>query len=173
MSSLWLHWLLLHLRLLLTPGSSFLDWQAPVRENKNTWSCSEGHSVMMALFWHCALLSCLVAILSAGKVLIKVLFLMVCLVQFEQKLHLKLSCLPDMQLDCRPDHMTLVWMDSKSQTDLSLFRLGSCFPTSVSKREVVFSVDFNDCSFGRLVSRIPWYLNCKTLVYCVWWPCFL
>ncbi|XP_037537464.1 zona pellucida sperm-binding protein 3 [Nematolebias whitei] len=78
---------------------------------------------MMALFWHCVLLSCLVGLLSA-----------------------------DMQLDCKPDHMTLVWMDGKSQTDLSLFRLGSCFPTSVSKREVVFSVDFSDCSFGRLVT---------------------
>ncbi|XP_017276311.2 zona pellucida sperm-binding protein 3 [Kryptolebias marmoratus] len=79
----------------------------------------------MALFWHCVLLSCLVvaSLISA-----------------------------DMKLDCRPDYMTLVWTDSKSQTDPSLFRLGSCLPTSFTAREVVFNVEFSDCSFERLVT---------------------
>uniref|UniRef100_A0A669B2N5 Zona pellucida glycoprotein 3f, tandem duplicate 1 n=1 Tax=Oreochromis niloticus TaxID=8128 RepID=A0A669B2N5_ORENI len=33
--------------------------------------------------------------------------------------------------------------------DTSLLRLGSCFPTSLTDREAVFTVDFNDCNFRR------------------------
>ncbi|KAL6104826.1 uncharacterized protein ACO6RY_14469 [Pungitius sinensis] len=58
----------------------------------------------------------------------------------------------DMKLDCRPDAVTVVWTKGKSQADTSLFRLGSCFPTSFSATEAVFRVDFNDCSFRRLVT---------------------
>ncbi|KAM9349981.1 zona pellucida sperm-binding protein 3-like [Symphorus nematophorus] len=58
----------------------------------------------------------------------------------------------DMKLDCRPDYMTLVWTESRSQADTSLFRLGNCFPTSVSAREAVFSVELSDCNFRRLVT---------------------
>ncbi|KAF7222921.1 zona pellucida sperm-binding protein 3 [Nothobranchius furzeri] len=79
----------------------------------------------MALFWSCALLSCLVA---------------VSLVHAEMK------------LDCRTDYMTLVWTDPRSQADFSLFRLGSCFPTSFTAREVAFNVEFDDCSFRKLVT---------------------
>ncbi|XP_008284246.1 zona pellucida sperm-binding protein 3-like [Stegastes partitus] len=60
--------------------------------------------------------------------------------------------LTDMKLDCRPDYMTLVWTESRPQADTSLLRLGSCFPTSVTVREAVFSVDLNDCHFRRLVT---------------------
>ncbi|XP_071347378.1 zona pellucida sperm-binding protein 3-like [Trachinotus anak] len=63
-----------------------------------------------------------------------------------------ISVYADMKLDCRPDFVTLVWTDSRSQTDLSLFRLGNCFPTSFTAREVVFSVDLNDCNFRRMVT---------------------
>ncbi|KAG7525865.1 hypothetical protein JOB18_033075 [Solea senegalensis] len=63
-----------------------------------------------------------------------------------------ISVYADMKLDCRPDFVTLVWTESGSQVDLSLFRLGSCFPTSITAREVVFSVDFSDCYFSRLVT---------------------
>uniref|UniRef100_A0A3P8TSQ6 Zona pellucida glycoprotein 3f, tandem duplicate 1 n=1 Tax=Amphiprion percula TaxID=161767 RepID=A0A3P8TSQ6_AMPPE len=58
----------------------------------------------------------------------------------------------DMKLDCRPDYMTLVWSESRSQADTSLFRLGSCVPTSVSAREAVFRVHLNDCNFRMLVT---------------------
>lgn len=59
-----------------------------------------------------------------------------------------------MKLDCRPDHMTLVWTESRTQVDPSLFRLGNCFPTSVAAREAAFSVALNDCNFKRMVSGI-------------------
>ncbi|AWP04574.1 zona pellucida sperm-binding protein 3-like [Scophthalmus maximus] len=58
----------------------------------------------------------------------------------------------DMKLDCRPDHMTLVWTESRTQVDPSLFRLGNCFPTSVAAREAAFSVALNDCNFKRMVT---------------------
>lgn len=66
-----------------------------------------------------------------------------------------LCCVPltDMKLDCGPDFVTLVWTESRSQVDTSLFRLGNCFPTSFSPREAVFSVDVNSCNFRRLVSN--------------------
>ncbi|XP_045907307.1 zona pellucida sperm-binding protein 3-like isoform X2 [Micropterus dolomieu] len=58
----------------------------------------------------------------------------------------------DMKLDCRPDTVTLVWTENRSQADTSLFRLGNCFPTSFSPRRAVFSVDVNNCNFKRLVT---------------------
>lgn len=63
-----------------------------------------------------------------------------------------LVSLTDMKLDCRPDFVMLVWTESRSQADLSFFRLGDCFPTSFSAREAVFNVDINDCNFRRMVS---------------------
>ncbi|XP_049888848.1 zona pellucida sperm-binding protein 3-like [Epinephelus moara] len=80
---------------------------------------------MMAFFWQGALLLSLAA---------------------------SMSVYADMKLDCRPDFVTVVWTESRSQADLSLFRLGNCFPTSISAREAVFSVDFNDCNFRRMVT---------------------
>ncbi|XP_073346744.1 zona pellucida sperm-binding protein 3-like [Pagrus major] len=80
---------------------------------------------MMAFFWQSALLLSLAAAVSVYA---------------------------DMKLDCRPDFVTLVWTESRAQADTSLFRLGSCFPTSVSAREAVFSVDINDCNFMRMVT---------------------
>lgn len=62
--------------------------------------------------------------------------------------------LTDMKLDCRPGFVTVVWTESRSQADPSLFRLGNCFPTSITAREVVFSVDFNDCNFRTMVGGI-------------------
>uniref|UniRef100_A0A669ETV8 Zona pellucida glycoprotein 3f, tandem duplicate 1 n=1 Tax=Oreochromis niloticus TaxID=8128 RepID=A0A669ETV8_ORENI len=58
----------------------------------------------------------------------------------------------DMKLDCKGGFVTLVWTDGRSQMDTSLLRLGSCFPTSLTDREAVFTVDFNDCNFRRLVT---------------------
>ncbi|XP_034559637.1 zona pellucida sperm-binding protein 3-like [Notolabrus celidotus] len=80
---------------------------------------------MMALFWLCALLLSLTAAVSAHA---------------------------DMNLDCRPGFVNLVWTESRSQVDTSRLRLGNCFPTSFSPREAVFSVDLNDCNFRRLVT---------------------
>ncbi|KAM6918485.1 zona pellucida glycoprotein 3f, tandem duplicate 1 [Xenentodon cancila] len=48
--------------------------------------------------------------------------------------------------------MALVWSDSRSQADTSLFRLGSCLPTSFTSREVVFSVGLAECNFRQLVT---------------------
>uniref|UniRef100_A0A4W6CPT2 Zona pellucida glycoprotein 3f, tandem duplicate 1 n=1 Tax=Lates calcarifer TaxID=8187 RepID=A0A4W6CPT2_LATCA len=62
------------------------------------------------------------------------------------------SVYADMKLDCRPGFVTVVWTESRSQADPSLFRLGNCFPTSITAREVVFSVDFNDCNFRTMVT---------------------
>uniref|UniRef100_A0A3B5LDV3 Zona pellucida glycoprotein 3f, tandem duplicate 1 n=1 Tax=Xiphophorus couchianus TaxID=32473 RepID=A0A3B5LDV3_9TELE len=59
---------------------------------------------------------------------------------------------PDLKLDCGPDYVTLVWSDSRSQADASLFRLGSCFPTTFTTQEVVFNVELDNCNFRRLVS---------------------
>lgn len=56
-----------------------------------------------------------------------------------------------MKLDCEPGYITLVWTESRAQADTSLFRLGTCFPTSFSPREAVFRVDVNDCNFSRMV----------------------
>uniref|UniRef100_UPI0037E9A648 zona pellucida sperm-binding protein 3-like n=1 Tax=Semicossyphus pulcher TaxID=241346 RepID=UPI0037E9A648 len=93
---------------------------------------------MMALFWHGALLLSLAAAMSVYA---------------------------DMKLDCRPDFVTLVWTESRPQADTSLFRLGNCFPTSVSLREAVFSVDVNDCNFKRLVTGDKLiYLNDLTYI---------
>ncbi|XP_013859971.1 zona pellucida glycoprotein 3f, tandem duplicate 1 [Austrofundulus limnaeus] len=80
---------------------------------------------MMASFWHCVLVSCLLVVSSV---------------------------VADMKLDCRSDHLNLVWTDGTSQTDFSLFRLGSCFPTSFTMKEVIFNVEFGDCSFKKLVT---------------------
>ncbi|XP_074506440.1 zona pellucida glycoprotein 3f, tandem duplicate 1 [Sebastes fasciatus] len=80
---------------------------------------------MMAFFWQGALLLSLAAAMSVHA---------------------------DMTLDCRPDLVTLVWTESRAQADMSLFRLGSCLPTSLSVGEAVFSVDLNDCNFRRLVT---------------------
>uniref|UniRef100_A0A8C9XX81 Zona pellucida glycoprotein 3f, tandem duplicate 1 n=2 Tax=Sander lucioperca TaxID=283035 RepID=A0A8C9XX81_SANLU len=63
-----------------------------------------------------------------------------------------MSVYADMKLDCRPDFVMLVWTESRSQADLSFFRLGDCFPTSFSAREAVFNVDINDCNFRRMVT---------------------
>lgn len=60
----------------------------------------------------------------------------------------------ELRVDCRPDYMSLVWTDGRSQADPSLFRLGSCFPTTVGPREATFSVTFDDCNFRRLVSTL-------------------
>uniref|UniRef100_A0A7N8WN58 Zona pellucida glycoprotein 3f, tandem duplicate 1 n=1 Tax=Mastacembelus armatus TaxID=205130 RepID=A0A7N8WN58_9TELE len=49
----------------------------------------------------------------------------------------------------------LVWTDSRSQADTSLFRLGNCFPTRFTAREAVFSVYFKDCNFRRMVNWYP------------------
>ncbi|XP_060900002.1 zona pellucida sperm-binding protein 3-like [Labrus mixtus] len=62
------------------------------------------------------------------------------------------SVYADMNLDCGPGFVTLVWTERRSQADMSLFRLGNCYPTSLSAREAVFSVDVNDCHFKRLVT---------------------
>lgn len=59
----------------------------------------------------------------------------------------------DLKLDCGPDYVTLVWSDSRSQADTSLFRLGSCFPTTFTPQEVVFNVELDNCNFRRLVSK--------------------
>lgn len=59
--------------------------------------------------------------------------------------------LSDMKLDCAPGVLTLVWTETRSQSDLSLLRLGSCYPTSISLREAVFSVGYDDCNFRRKV----------------------
>ncbi|CAJ1071552.1 zona pellucida sperm-binding protein 3-like [Xyrichtys novacula] len=80
---------------------------------------------MMAPFWLCALLLSLEAAMSAHA---------------------------DMNLDCRPGSVTLVWTESRSEVDPSLFRLGNCFPSSFSGQEAVFNVDLNDCNFRRLVT---------------------
>ncbi|XP_041805634.1 uncharacterized protein LOC121615366 [Chelmon rostratus] len=80
---------------------------------------------MMAFFWQGALLLSLAAAVSVYA---------------------------DMRLDCKPDFVTLVWTESRSQADTSLLRLGNCFPTSLSAREAVFSVDLDDCNFRRTVT---------------------
>ncbi|XP_044224925.1 zona pellucida sperm-binding protein 3-like [Thunnus albacares] len=80
---------------------------------------------MMAFFWQGALLLSLAAAISVYA---------------------------DMKLDCMPDYVSLVWTESRSQADTSLFRLGNCFPTSSSAREAVFNVDLSDCNFNRMVS---------------------
>ncbi|XP_039999946.1 uncharacterized protein LOC120799110 [Xiphias gladius] len=80
---------------------------------------------MMAFFWQGTLLLSLVAAVSVYA---------------------------DMKLDCGPDFVTLVWTETRSQADMSLFRLGSCFPTSFTAREAVFSVDLNDCNFRKMVT---------------------
>ncbi|XP_069020470.1 zona pellucida sperm-binding protein 3-like [Embiotoca jacksoni] len=79
----------------------------------------------MAFFWLCVVLVSLVASVAVNA---------------------------DMKLDCGADYVTVVWTESRSQANTSLFRLGSCFPTSSTAREAVFSVYFNDCSFRSLVT---------------------
>lgn len=70
---------------------------------------------------------------------------------------LSVSCVSptDMKLDCMSDSVTLVWTANGHQEDTSLIRLGTCFPTSVTQREAVFSVYFSDCNFRRLVTNGP------------------
>ncbi|XP_028329160.1 zona pellucida sperm-binding protein 3-like [Gouania willdenowi] len=58
----------------------------------------------------------------------------------------------DMTVDCNPDSVMVVWTEHKPHVDMSLFRLGSCYPTRVTAREVVFNVDFNECNFKKLVT---------------------
>ncbi|XP_075876690.1 zona pellucida sperm-binding protein 3-like [Nelusetta ayraudi] len=58
----------------------------------------------------------------------------------------------DMKKDCRDDHVIVVSTVKRPLVDPSLFRLGGCFPDSVTQREAVFHVHFNDCGFTRLVS---------------------
>ncbi|XP_030016863.1 uncharacterized protein LOC115437695 [Sphaeramia orbicularis] len=58
----------------------------------------------------------------------------------------------DMKLDCQRDFISLVWTDRRYQVDTSLFRLGNCFPTSLSATEAVFKVQLNDCNSVRAVS---------------------
>ncbi|XP_028283638.1 zona pellucida sperm-binding protein 3-like [Parambassis ranga] len=58
----------------------------------------------------------------------------------------------EMKLDCRPDYVTLVWKESRSQADTALFRLGSCFPNSFTAGEAIFSVELDDCNFRRMVT---------------------
>uniref|UniRef100_A0A8C2Z3V2 Zona pellucida glycoprotein 3f, tandem duplicate 1 n=1 Tax=Cyclopterus lumpus TaxID=8103 RepID=A0A8C2Z3V2_CYCLU len=81
-------------------------------------------------------------------------------------------CLIHMKLDCGTDFVTLVWTEGRSRADTSLFRLGNCFPTSFSATEAVFSVDFDDCDFRRIVCN--WGSRCFTLVFCCrpedWYP---
>lgn len=60
--------------------------------------------------------------------------------------------LEDMKKDCRDDHVIVVSTVKRPLVDPSLFRLGSCFPDSVTQREAVFNVHFNDCGFTRLVT---------------------
>ncbi|XP_047445730.1 zona pellucida sperm-binding protein 3-like [Mugil cephalus] len=80
---------------------------------------------MMALFLCCVLLLSLAVVMSVNA---------------------------DMKLDCKSDFVTLVWTESESEADTSLFRLGSCLPTSLTPTQAVFSVNLNDCDFRRLVS---------------------
>ncbi|XP_020507315.3 zona pellucida sperm-binding protein 3 [Labrus bergylta] len=63
-----------------------------------------------------------------------------------------MSVYADMNLDCGPGFVTVVWTEHRAQVDTSLFRLGNCYPTSLSAREAVFNVDVNDCHFKRLVT---------------------
>uniref|UniRef100_A0A3P8X5W7 Zona pellucida glycoprotein 3f, tandem duplicate 1 n=1 Tax=Cynoglossus semilaevis TaxID=244447 RepID=A0A3P8X5W7_CYNSE len=93
--------------------------------NNSTDSVFLLFSVMMAFSRQCVLFFCLLAAFSVYA---------------------------DMRLDCRPDFVTLVWTESRIHVDPSLLRLGSCFPTSVTAMEAVFSVDLNDCNFDRLVT---------------------
>lgn len=58
----------------------------------------------------------------------------------------------DVTKDCRDDHVIVVSTVKRPLLDPSLFRLGSCFPNSVTQREAVFDVHFNDCGFTRLVT---------------------
>uniref|UniRef100_A0A673AGK6 Zona pellucida glycoprotein 3f, tandem duplicate 1 n=1 Tax=Sphaeramia orbicularis TaxID=375764 RepID=A0A673AGK6_9TELE len=60
----------------------------------------------------------------------------------------------DMKLDCQRDFISLVWTDRRYQVDTSLFRLGNCFPTSLSATEAVFKVQLNDCNSVRLCTVI-------------------
>lgn len=74
--------------------------------------------------------------------------LIICCLELET---LVFFCVADMKLGCEPGYITLVWTENSAQADMSLFRLGTCYPTSVSPREVVFRVDVNDCNFSRMV----------------------
>ncbi|XP_053738379.1 zona pellucida glycoprotein 3f, tandem duplicate 2 isoform X1 [Synchiropus splendidus] len=58
----------------------------------------------------------------------------------------------DLTVDCGPEAASVVWTDRRPEVDVSLFRLGGCFPTSVSAQQVVFSVAFTDCNFRRMVT---------------------
>uniref|UniRef100_A0A3Q1I155 ZP domain-containing protein n=1 Tax=Anabas testudineus TaxID=64144 RepID=A0A3Q1I155_ANATE len=62
------------------------------------------------------------------------------------------SVYADMKLNCWPEFVTLVWTENRVQADPSLFRLGNCFPTSVTASEAVFNAYFNDCNFRMLVT---------------------
>lgn len=63
-----------------------------------------------------------------------------------------MSPFEDMKKDCRDDHVIVVSTVKRPLVDPSLFRLGGCFPDSVTQREAVFHVHFNDCGFTRLVT---------------------
>lgn len=136
----------------------FLDWRLPVR-NKTTSRMTSEHSVMMAFFWQGAvLLSLAVTVLVHAGNVCSSLSSLPCECLWVGTRRLCVPSLADMDLDCGPDYVTLVWTENRRQTDTSLYRLGNCLPTSVSIREAVFSVTFNDCNFRLLVSTTP---TCK------------
>nr|XP_057923672.1 zona pellucida sperm-binding protein 3-like [Doryrhamphus excisus] len=58
----------------------------------------------------------------------------------------------EMKLDCRPGFVSLVWTERRSQVDTSLFRLGSCTPTSTTAWAATFNVEFIDCGFRSMVT---------------------
>ncbi|XP_054623904.1 zona pellucida sperm-binding protein 3-like isoform X2 [Dunckerocampus dactyliophorus] len=58
----------------------------------------------------------------------------------------------EMKLDCRPGFVSLVWTESRSRADPSLFRLGGCAPTSTTARSATFNVEFTDCNFRSMVT---------------------
>lgn len=69
-----------------------------------------------------------------------------------------------MKLDCQSDFVSLVWTETRPQVDTSLFRLGNCFPNSLTPTQAVFTVELDDCKFRQLVSSL---LNGYILKLCV------
>lgn len=62
------------------------------------------------------------------------------------------SVFADMKLDCQSDFVSLVWTETRPQVDTSLFRLGNCFPNSLTPTQAVFTVELDDCKFRQLVT---------------------
>lgn len=74
----------------------------------------------------------------------------------------------DMKKDCRDDHVIVVSTVKRPLVNPSLFRLGSCSPNSVTQREAVFNVHFNDCGFTRLVTSCSTQtLRCSSVLFSV------